>query len=60
MNREALLQLKDTVSAALEQYDRENSLAPDRHPIYCDCGACELVRASRDMVRVVEALEPDA
>lgn len=57
MNRDALLELKNTFQDALGQYDRENALAPDRHPIYCDCGACELVRAARVLVLLVDSLE---
>lgn len=56
MHRETLRELGKTFEAGLAQYDRENSLAADRHPVYCDCGACELVKASRDLVRLVEAL----
>lgn len=56
MNRQALSELTATVATALEQYDRENALAPDRHPIYCDCGVCEVVKAAREMVRIVEVL----
>lgn len=49
-----LEQLRRVVASALEAFDRENSLAPDRHEPGCDCAACCIVACSRQLVDTLD------
>lgn len=48
------LQLARTMKLALEEYDRENAGAADKHPPDCSCAGCQLVAAGRELVAAVE------